>query len=124
MLVWFLFSEIILQTMAKARAVGTYLRSGGASNDEIDDFIDFCGYFANEGKTGRYECYRLWARLLRHRRTHYKKYDHFDFHFVLKDYLRHVSKGEIVDADPPSGAVVVPPEDFVKFVVRYLDDAY
>ena len=106
------------------RAVSDYLKRGGATNDEIDDFLDFCGNFADTGKVGRYKAYRLWARLLRHSRTPFKKHGHFDFNECLKTYLRSVSKGEIVDADPPNDAIVIEAEHFVKFVVRHLDEAF
>ena len=110
--------------MTNTQIVADYLREGGAKNDEIDDFLDFVSTFKDGGKEARYECYRLWARLLRHKRTPYKKYDHFNFDARLKDYLRMVSKGDIVDAPPPLDATIVSPEHFVKFVVRYLDDAF
>ena len=34
-----------------------------------------------------------------------------------------VTKGEVVDDDPPSDAIYVDSESFVEFVVRYLDEA-
>ena len=110
--------------MALTRNVANYLRSGDATNDEIDDFLDFCEMFKDKGKSGRYEVYRLWARLLRHRRTPYKKHGRFDFDDTLKWYLRRVSKGDIVDADPPPDAIIIPADHFVKFVIRHLDEAY
>ena len=57
-------------------------------------------------------------------RTKYKKHDIFDFDITLKTYLRCISSGDIVDADPPPNAVVVSPEHFVKFVVKYLDESF
>ena len=78
-----------------------YLRGGGATNDEIDDFFYFCSTFRDGGKKARYEVYRLWARLLRHRRTPYKKHGRFDFQDDLKWYLRDVTKEDVVDDDPP-----------------------
>ena len=51
------------------------------------------------------------------------KHGRFDFHNDLKRYLRNATKGEVVDDDPPSNAIVVYPESFVKFVVRNLNKA-
>ena len=85
--------------MAHTRAVTDYLRTGGASNEEVDDFLDFCSTFKDHGKKGRYEVYRLWARCLRHRRTHFRKHAIFDFHDNLKGYMKSISSGDIVDAD-------------------------
>ena len=73
------------------------------------------------GKTERYECYGLWAQ---HQRTPYKKYVKFDFDSTLKNYLPSVCPNDIVDAEPPPGAVVVSAKHYVKFVVRYLDEAF
>ena len=53
----------------------------------------------------------------------YKKHIRFDFHDNLKWYLRDVTKGEVADDDPPSDAIDVDSESFVKFVVRHLDEA-
>ena len=110
--------------MSLCQAVAKYLKDEGATNDEVDDFLDFIGYFKDSEKKGRYEVYRLWARLLRHRRTPFKKHDHFDFDPSIKDYLRFVSKGEIVDADVPSDAVKVSSTDFIKFVIRHLNESF
>lgn len=109
--------------MAHTFTVTEYLRSGGATADEIDDFLDFCGVFRNQGKVGRYETYRLWARCLRKRRTPFKQGGKFIFHEDLKNYMRYISAGDIVDAESPPDAVFVSADDFVKYVVRYLDDA-
>ena len=100
-----------------------YLRGCGATNDEIDDCFDFCSTIEDGGKKVRYEVYRLWARLLRHRRTLYKKHGRFDFHDDLKWYLRDVTKREVADDDLPSHAIYVNSESFVKFVVRHLVEA-
>ena len=75
------------------------------------------------GKKARYEVYRLWAGLLKHRRTLYKKHGRFSFHNVLKLYLRDVTKGEVVYDDPSSDAIYIDSESFIKFVVRHLDEA-
>ena len=91
--------------MAYTTKVAECLRGGGATNYETDDFFYFCSTFKDRGKKARYEVYRLWARLLRHRRTPYKKHGRFDFHDDLKWYLRDVTKGEAVDDDPPSDAI-------------------
>ena len=77
---------------------------------------------ANE-KRSRYCCYRLWAKLLRHRRSPYPRDGRFDFNDCLKTYIRNITMGDVVDADPPAGAIMIESESFVKFVVRHLDDA-
>ena len=97
--------------------------AASATNDEIDDFLNFCGTFKDGGKKALYEVYRLWARLSRHRRTPYKKHGRSDFYDDLKWYLRDVTKEEVVDDDPPSDAIYVDSESFVEFVIRYLDEA-
>ena len=104
--------------------VEEYLRSGGATDLQIQDFFDFCEHFHGQGKVGRNEVCRLWARCLRHRRTPYRKHGHFDFHSALKWYMRSISEGDIVDADPPEDAIFVSPENFVKYVVHHLDESF
>lgn len=42
------------------------------------------------------------------------------FHNDLNWYLRTVTKGEIVDDNPPSNAIVADPESFVKFFFRHI----
>ena len=74
-----------------------YLREGGGANDETDNFFYFCSTFKKGGKKAHYEVYKLWARLLRHRRTLYKKHRRSDFHNDLTWYLGNVKKGELVD---------------------------
>ena len=101
-----------------------YLLLGGASDSEIDDFAEICQLFEDSGKEGRYEVYRLWARLLRHRRTPYRRTQVFDFADVLKDFIRVVVPGDIVDAPAPENAVLITAQNFVKFVVRYIDQAF
>ena len=85
--------------------------------------LHFCSTFKDGGKKTRYEVYRHWARLLRHRRTCYKKHGRFDFHDDLKWYLRDVTKGEVLGDDPPSDAIYVDSGSFVKIVIRHLDEA-
>ena len=110
--------------MALTTSVSNYLRDGGATSDEIDDFLNFCSIFKEGGIKARYEVYRLWARLLRHRRTPFKKHGKFDFDGSLKWYLRSVTKGDVVDDDPPPDAIVVTKEQFVRYVLRHLDEAF
>ena len=43
---------------------------------------------------------------------------------IFSFYLRFVSEGEIIDADPPADAILVSPTDFVKYVVRHLDELF
>ena len=102
----------------------TYLKSGEATQEEIEEFEKWCGNFAERGKKGRYEAYRFRAVLLRKRRAPFKKSARFIFHDLLKDYMRHISPGEIVNDDPPCNAVEVSANIFVRYVVRYLDDAF
>ena len=59
--------------MASYRAVKDYLKEGGATNDKIDDFLDFCSMFSKGKNTAQYECCRFWARLLHHCQTPLKK---------------------------------------------------
>ena len=110
-------------------AMRRYLRSGGATEDEIDDFIDWC-YVICLGGAGhaterrwRFCCYRLWANLMRHRRTPHPRNGRFDFDETLKQYIRTISPGDVLDAAPPAEAIVASSTEFVKFVVRHLDDA-
>ena len=42
------------------------------------------------------------------------------FHNDLNWYLRTVTKGGIVDDNPPSNAIVADPESFVKFFFRHI----
>ena len=70
--------------MAYTTKAAKYLRGGGATNNEIYDSLNFCSIFKDGGKKARYEVYRLWARLLRHRRTPHKKHGRFNFHDDLK----------------------------------------
>ena len=65
-----------------------YLGGGGATNDTMDDFLNFCSTFKDGGKKACYEVYRLSAKLLRHRQTPYKKHGRFDFHDDLKCIYR------------------------------------
>ena len=101
-----------------------YLRVGGATEIEIEEFVQFCQLFEDTGKEGRYEVYRLWARLLRHRRTPYHRHQVFDFSPKLKDFMRVVASADIVDAPAPAHAVYISATNFVKFVARYLDQAF
>ena len=120
-------SRITVFTTTKMEAVAAmrdYLSLGGASDSEIDDFAEICQLFEDSGKEGRYEVYRLWARLLRHRRTPYRRTQVFDFADVLKDFIRVVVPGDIVDAPAPENAVLITAQNFVKFVVRYIDQAF
>ena len=82
--------------MALCRAVKNCLKEGGATIDEIDDFLDFCSTYSKDEKSARYEWYRLWTRLLCHHRTPFKRHDRFDFDKGLKEHLRFVSEVEIV----------------------------
>lgn len=60
-------------------------------------FFDICSTFKDGGKKVRYEVDGLWARLLRHWRTPYKKHERFDFHNNIKCHLRNETKREVID---------------------------
>ena len=99
--------------MAYTTKAAEYLRGGGARNDQIDYFFDFCSTFKNGGKKACYEIYRLWARLLRHGQTPYKNHGRFDFQSDLKWYLQGETK-EVIDDDPPSDTIYDdPPSDVI-----------
>ena len=105
--------------MAERNAI-EYLRSGGATNDEVDDFLDWSMDLClteggdGDGKRRRYTCYRLWAKLLRLRRAPYGPKTRFVYDDRLKDYLRKLTGGDVVDADDYAGAVAPSSECFVK----------
>ena len=110
--------------MAELENMEELLRESGADEIDIADFVNFCDLFRGRGKVGRYEVYRLWARCLRHRRTPFSPGGKFTFPETLLVYMRHISAGDIVDADPPQGAVVITPTQFVQYVVKHIDDAF
>ena len=109
--------------------VRLYLRAGGATEAEINKFTEWCHIICNGGagnassRRRRYCCYRLWAKLLRKRGTPYTRDAIFKFKKVLKRYIRSVAVGNVADAPSPPGAIVVPAEHFVIYVVKRLDDA-
>ena len=110
-------------------AVVAYIRSGNATNDDIDTFLDFClemcsGNDGTDPHKVRYEIYRIWARCLRHRRTHLNKHGHFDYAEELKAYLHHLTGGTRVNAEPPPDAIPINAEQFVRFVVRHFEDGF
>ena len=128
-------TQHIFRNMAAAnesteQQVTRYLRSGGASGDDIADFFDWCIQLctgqqeADVEKRIRYNVYRLWARLLRKRRAPFSRRDRFVFDDRLKNYIRHLTGGEIVDQEPHAGARHVTATQFVDHVVRRLDDAF
>ena len=43
---------------------------------------------------------------------------------MSKIFMRHVSAGDIVDAAAPPHAVAITATEFVKYVVKYIDDAF
>ena len=109
--------------------VRSYLEDGDASPEEIDDFMDWCvtlcfgGVGGAGGRNRRFRIYRLWAKLLRHRRAPYRRNTIFDFNIVLKKYIRSIVEDDIVDAAAPRGAIMPDNRTFVKYVVRRLDHA-
>ena len=83
--------------MVLCKAVKDYLKEGGTTNIEIDDFLDFYSWLSKgKKKNTPYECYSLWAKLVRHRRTLFKRYDCFHFDKCLKEYLRFASEEQTV----------------------------
>ena len=71
----------------------------------------------------RFEVYRLWKKLLRHKQTQHKKHWRFHFYKDLKWYLQNVTKVEVAYNDPPLDAIDVDPESFFKFIFRHLNEA-
>ena len=110
--------------------VRRYLRLGGASVLEIEDFFDWCSQLCRAQqedaveKRIRYSVYRLWAKLLRKRRTPFHHKDVFIYDESLKNYIRFLTGGEIVGQDPRAGAKNISASQFVQYVVRRLDDAF
>ena len=78
--------------------------------------------FQKVKKAARCECYHLWARLLCW--TWFKRHDRFYFNKCLKNDLRFVSKGEIVDVEPIANAIYVSPVDFIRYVVKHIDEPF
>ena len=104
-----------------------FLRSGGATNDDIDNFLDWCTIICGKrGEKARYEAYRLLARILRKRRSgrHYKKRDCFDFDIVLKDYLRSIAVRNFMNDPPRARSIYIDANVFVQYIVRHLDDGF
>lgn len=116
--------------MVEETIVITYLENGGASMEEIDDFIDWCTQMCimpggnGNGKRRRFWIYRMWARLLRNRKTPFPSNGKFAFDEKLKKYLRNMTGGDVSDPPNPREAIYIRDKDFVKYVVRRLDNAY
>ena len=93
--------------------VRRYLRQGGASVPEIEDFIDWCSQLCRAQqeeaveKRIRYCIYRLWAKLLRKRRTPFHYKDVFIYDESLKNYIRFLTDGAVVGQDPRASAKTV-----------------
>ena len=63
--------------------VGENLREGNdATNDKIDDFFIFVAHLKMEEKKQYYEAYRVWTKLLRHRRTPHKNMEGLIFSMI------------------------------------------
>ena len=82
--------------MVLCKAVKDYLKEGGTTNIEIDEFLDFYSLLSKGQKNAPYECYSIWEKLVRHSRTLFKRDDCFHFDKCLKDYLRFASEELIV----------------------------
>ena len=110
--------------MAELKVV-QYLKQGGATGDEVDDFLDWCITLCKDGgPEKRFMVYRLWAKILRRRRGPFKKKDTFFFEDELKDYLRHLSGGAITNDPPREGSITITKDIFVKHVLRHIDEGY
>ena len=57
--------------------------------------------------------YRLWAKLLQHRRSPYPRDGHFNFEDMVNNYVWSIRMGDIVDAEPPEGAIMIDNKAFV-----------
>lgn len=115
---------------ATEAAVRKYLVRGGALPAEIEDFLDWCTVMCLQPggngleKRRRFKCYKLWARLLRHRRTPFAPDTVFNWEEFLKNFLRETTGGDPTDGPPPLRAIHITNKDFVMYVVRHIDDAY
>ena len=79
-------------------AVIEYSREGDATNSEVEDFLDWCQTLCGDGgKEIRYEVYRLWARILRKRRTPFHQRNIFIHDDLLKTFLRQISGVDVSD---------------------------
>ena len=105
--------------------VTEYLRQGGATVTEIGDFQDWCEVMCTQRGEGagdaakkrrRFWCYRMWARLLRVRRSPFPRNGKFIFDERLKVYVRLLTGGDPVDPPNPPDGINILPRDFVNSV--------
>jgi len=107
-----------------------YLRSGGASGDDCAAFLNWCTVLCTAQQEAgvetriRYNVYKLWARLLRKRQAPYNRKDRFIFDDSLKNYIRYLTGGVVINQAPHQGAKHVSSTVFVEHVVRRLDNAF
>ena len=71
-------------------------------------------------KRRRFASYPLWNKLLHKRRTRWDNI--FDFDKALKRYVKIVASDKNIDTTPQRRAIVVSSLQFVKFVVRILNE--
>ena len=107
--------------------VTAFLKRGGATDADVEEFLNFVlamttGNHGAKAKKVRFECYKIWARLLRHRRSGLNKHGYFNFPLVIKSYLRQMTGPPVVDNEPPAEAHNVTGKQFVEFVVRHLEE--
>ena len=105
------------------------LKDAGASDSEVEEFLQFCSIMTsdNEGLCPmkvRWEIYRLWARLCRNKRTKLNQQGWFNFPELTKEHLRALTGPPVADHEPPEEAYHLSAEEFVKFVVRHLEEAF
>ena len=114
-------------------AVIQYLKSGGATDEEVQGFVTFCPQIVEgidlkkdprHGIKRRYKVYRLWARLLHHRRSRLPHHSKFDFDGILKRYLRDLTEGEVVDDPPNPDSLKITKKQYVDYVVQYSGDYF
>ena len=74
-------------------------------------YLNFRLYFCSKGKVGRQEVHRLRTRLFAPSENAVLKHEQFDFEKFLKWYLRSIT------------SITIPADNFMRFVVRHLDDA-
>jgi hypothetical protein len=103
--------------MSASREFRKTLMECGATDDQVEALIEYvCGY-AGAGQEGRYSMYTTFSRKLRNTQV-YPKNGKFSFPAEVKAFLRTITGGEVVDADPPLDAISISLPDFVKYVLK------
>jgi hypothetical protein len=103
--------------MCASKAIRQSLKEQGATDAQVEALIEYvCGY-AGTGQEGRYEMYTTFSRKLRNTQA-FPKSGKFNFPAEVKQYMRSITGGEVVDAEPPSEAIVISLHDFVIYVLK------